>query len=52
MNDVKKGVRSVHAKLWWEGNELQRNPPELMRRWEKMKVEMEKFYAKRDRGGW
>lgn len=53
MNDVKKGVRSVHAKLWAEGNELQPVPEELRRMWEKTKVEMESFYGEMGhRLGW
>ncbi|CZR61300.1 uncharacterized protein PAC_11196 [Phialocephala subalpina] len=50
MNDVRRGVRSVHAKLWWEGTELQRNERELRRGWEKVRGEMERFYYERKRG--
>ncbi|KAH7412817.1 nucleotide-diphospho-sugar transferase [Cadophora sp. MPI-SDFR-AT-0126] len=46
MNDVRKGVKSVHAKLWMKGHELQPVPEELRRMWEKTKVEMESFYNK------
>ncbi|KAE8454274.1 hypothetical protein EG329_005199 [Mollisiaceae sp. DMI_Dod_QoI] len=48
MNDVKKGVRSVHAKLWWAGTGLQPNEPELMDRWSKVRFEMEDFYRERE----
>jgi alpha-N-acetylglucosamine transferase len=51
MNDVRKGVRSVHAKLWWEGTELHQNEMELTRRWEDVRTEMENFYKDKDRDG-
>lgn len=49
LRDVKAGVRSVHAKLWWAGSELQRTERELMGRWEGFRREMEGFYEKRER---
>lgn len=49
MNDVKKGVKSVHAKLWSNGPELQRNEKELMNRWEDVREEMDNFYKDRER---
>lgn len=45
MNDVKKGVKSVHAKLWAEGNELQPVPEELSMMWKNTKAEMDSFYG-------
>ncbi|KAL2064274.1 hypothetical protein VTL71DRAFT_4768 [Oculimacula yallundae] len=45
INDVRRGVKSVHAKLWTEGSELEPIPDELRRMWETTKSEMENFYA-------
>ncbi|KAK0121808.1 hypothetical protein ONS95_010091 [Cadophora gregata] len=45
LNDVKKGVKSVHAKLWMESHDLQPVPAELRRMWENTRVEMERFYG-------
>lgn len=45
MNDVKKGVHSVHAKLWTEGNELQPVPKELRELWKSKKLEMWEYYT-------
>jgi len=44
MNDIKKGVKSVHAKLWMDGHDLQPVPKELRGMWEKTKMEMDAFY--------
>ncbi|RDL40126.1 Nucleotide-diphospho-sugar transferase [Venustampulla echinocandica] len=44
MNDVKRGVASVHAKLWTAGNDLQPVPQELQDLWQKKKTEMERYY--------
>ncbi|KAH8687567.1 nucleotide-diphospho-sugar transferase [Tricladium varicosporioides] len=48
MRDVKMGVKSVHAKCWGEGNELQPLPEGLRKMWWSKKEEMERFYLKRE----
>jgi len=45
MNDVKKGVASVHSKLWTDGNILQPTDPFLVESWKRVKNEMEIFYS-------
>ncbi|KAG9234565.1 nucleotide-diphospho-sugar transferase [Amylocarpus encephaloides] len=44
MDDVQKGVASLHAKLWTEGNVLQPIPRELQDLWWKKKIEMDEHY--------
>lgn len=46
MHDVKMGVKSVHAKLWTEGTELQPVPKELRDMWSRTRGEMEAYYEK------
>jgi alpha-N-acetylglucosamine transferase len=45
MEDVEGGVKSVHSKLWAEGNVLQPTEPQLRERWRSVKEEMERFYG-------
>jgi len=45
-NDIRKGVASVHAKLWTSGSELQPIEQELQNRWQAKKREMVEFYQR------
>jgi alpha-N-acetylglucosamine transferase len=45
-NDIRKGVASVHAKLWTSGSELQPIDQELQDRWQAKRREMERFYQR------
>jgi len=45
MEDVEKGVASVHSKLWTMGNELQPTESKLRERWRVARGEMEAFWG-------
>ena len=48
MNDVEKGVASVHSKLWTTINVLEPPEPLLSERWNQVRKEMEEFYTEKN----
>ena len=50
MNDVQKGIASVHSKLWTMGSVLETTEPYLRGKWREVRDEMEVLYSEREDG--